>query len=846
MTLSDWTTSPLWFAAGLTMLHYSWLGGLVAAAALLARCLSTSWGAAARYRLALSFLGALAALPLGVFAWSLGRTPPAAVASAADSEAGSTSARPQIDRDAAEHAPSPAAEFAADAAGGFPTEKQSGQAEATADASSSVDLEGGDFQSGDLDTGDMESGDLDTGLAVVRTNEERLNGETPWPVSLVAWLPWLWVIGTPLTLLLLATGCVGAARLRRKSEPLEGKTAALCRRLARTLNVMRPVAVAVCERIAAPILVGVLRPVVLLPPAALTNWTTAEVEMALLHELAHVRRWDNLVNLLQRLVESLLFYQPAVWIVSDWVRREREHACDELVVRQTGRSRDYAALLARLAAAQAGEASLFEGVVPSPMARSHLASRLRYLIYREYEPMRISARFWTMAGVVLLAALGVAGWHWAGPRSAAVGQDDPAAGGLENDAQRAQDAAEEAPPASPTIAKELLRYDGKSFAEWSNEWRTELKPERRQEAIEAFRVFAVNGFGPEAARAIVEVMRNYNAADLDNSPEGRLKSAALNAIGAIAAKDVLPVLDRELRRGTVRGKVFVLTALNRHDGPREALPAVLEVVDDQDPLVRKLALGVLDDLAANTDEVSDVSAVLLKAMQDEDPTAREAAIYSAAKLNLTGKPFVAAYRTALRDEDARVVDAALAALVPRRRSGGLGSGLGDAGGRFGGGYPPRFPEGGGISGRPSAGLYAPEMVDVLKRSDDFVWRQAAESLEVLGPQAKEAVTPLVALACRGAAVQRQRAEYTLRELAGNDSLEQPIADEIVKVLKADDRDLHLPALQLLYELQGELGAAGTATIPAVTALLEDENEKVRQGARMILDRYVGSGGRRGR
>jgi beta-lactamase regulating signal transducer with metallopeptidase domain len=65
-----------------------------------------------------------------------------------------------------------------------------------------------------------------------------------------------------------------------------------------------------------------------LPPAALTGYSPDEIEMVLLHELAHVRRWDNLINLIQRIVESLLFFHPAVWLISSWVRRERESCCD--------------------------------------------------------------------------------------------------------------------------------------------------------------------------------------------------------------------------------------------------------------------------------------------------------------------------------------------------------------------------------------------------------------------------------------------------------------------------------------------------------------------------------------
>ena len=73
--------------------------------------------------------------------------------------------------------------------------------------------------------------------------------------------------------------------------------------------------------------------------------------MVLLHELAHVRRWDNLVNLLQRFVESLLFFHPVVWWLSGWVRLERELCCDRLVVERLGQPVAYAEMLVALSGA---------------------------------------------------------------------------------------------------------------------------------------------------------------------------------------------------------------------------------------------------------------------------------------------------------------------------------------------------------------------------------------------------------------------------------------------------------------------------------------------------------------
>ena len=123
---------------------------------------------------------------------------------------------------------------------------------------------------------------------------------------------------------------------------------------------------AACDRVATPVLVGIMRPLILLPAVAMGGWVPEQIEMVLLHELAHVRRWDNLVNLLQRLIESLHFFHPAVWIVSGWIRQEREHCCDRIVVAHTGKAHVYAEMLLALASAPAPLHGDFGGSRPVP------------------------------------------------------------------------------------------------------------------------------------------------------------------------------------------------------------------------------------------------------------------------------------------------------------------------------------------------------------------------------------------------------------------------------------------------------------------------------------------------
>ncbi len=114
------------------------------------------------------------------------------------------------------------------------------------------------------------------------------------------------------------------------------------------LGVQLAVRLVASTRVLVPMAVGCLRPVILMPVSVLARLPQDQLEMILAHELGHVRRFDYLFNLLQVLVETLLFYHPAIAWMSRRVREEREHCCDHLVVRICGRPATYARALANL------------------------------------------------------------------------------------------------------------------------------------------------------------------------------------------------------------------------------------------------------------------------------------------------------------------------------------------------------------------------------------------------------------------------------------------------------------------------------------------------------------------
>src|SRR5437867_3449318 len=162
-------------------------------------------------------------------------------------------------------------------------------------------------------------------------------------------LPWivaLWLAGVLVLSARLAWGWIATRRLGAMgTRPAPVACVEALERLAARLRVSRPVRVLESAVLQVPAVLGWVRPVILVPASALTGLTPLQLDALLAHELAHVRRYDYLVNLIQSVIETLLFYHPAVWWISWRVRQEREHCCDDLAVAACGDAHFYAAAL---------------------------------------------------------------------------------------------------------------------------------------------------------------------------------------------------------------------------------------------------------------------------------------------------------------------------------------------------------------------------------------------------------------------------------------------------------------------------------------------------------------------
>ncbi len=169
------------------------------------------------------------------------------------------------------------------------------------------------------------------------------------PAEFLRWVVMVWLAGAVAFWVRLAGGWVVAARMRSmlvRSAPPEWRDT--FEKLRARIGVSRPVKLLVSALVQVPTVIGWPRPVVLVPVGALGGLPAEHLEALLLHELAHIRRHDYLVNLLQSVAEALLFYHPAVWWVSGHIRAEREQCCDDLVVAVSGDALTYARALAQL------------------------------------------------------------------------------------------------------------------------------------------------------------------------------------------------------------------------------------------------------------------------------------------------------------------------------------------------------------------------------------------------------------------------------------------------------------------------------------------------------------------
>ena len=360
----DWFTSPAWSRLVETLLHSLWQGAILAVG--LAVGLRFISRPGPRYRLALLALAGM--LAANLVTWAVLQQP------------GAGTARPQSPF-LATHPPA----LAHSNRTVSPSPVAGGGETSLADAASPVSDQEGDW-----------------GQAVPSPRAD-------WSAGLAV----MWLLGTVAMLARAGVQVAGAGRVRRECHPLpEGPVHVLLGQIQKSLGMARRIRVLVTNQLTSPAVVGVLVPVLILPVSLITTLSGEQLRFILLHELAHIQRADYLVNVLQLLVEALLFFNPAVWWISRQIRLEREACCDAMASELSGAPVEYARTLLHVAECYARPGPVAAMAFGDQRTPSRLAERIHRLLSPNHRP-RLRLTWGAMlgalvagGGLLVLSALG--------------------------------------------------------------------------------------------------------------------------------------------------------------------------------------------------------------------------------------------------------------------------------------------------------------------------------------------------------------------------------------------------------------------------------------------------------
>ncbi|HKZ39054.1 MAG TPA: M56 family metallopeptidase [Chryseolinea sp.] len=215
----------------------------------------------------------------------------------------------------------------------------------------------------------------------------------------------IWACGALIFSLRIITGLLYVERIREHSRLVTGDWINRIQELAVQLKIERWISLAESSLIQSPIVIGYFKPMILIPLGMLANLSTEQVETIFLHELMHIRRKDYLINLIQSVIEAIFFFNPIVWIISGLMRREREHCCDDAVIKFNGNVRAYAFALASLEESRLSEPGL---AISLGKNKNQLLNRIKRLMEKSVKTY--SGRERMLPALLLVMGLICASW----------------------------------------------------------------------------------------------------------------------------------------------------------------------------------------------------------------------------------------------------------------------------------------------------------------------------------------------------------------------------------------------------------------------------------------------------
>lgn len=172
--------------------------------------------------------------------------------------------------------------------------------------------------------------------------------------------------------------------------------------LCRKLQINRHIRLLESARIKVPMVIGHLKPVILMPAGLLAGLPVEQIEAVLLHELAHIRRHDYLVNLLQTICETVYFFNPGLLWISALLRDEREHCCDDIALGQTRNKKEF---IQALISFKEHAMYSYPSAVAFPGKKNQLLQRVSRIINNKNQSLGTGEKVFFLAGIILLAAI---------------------------------------------------------------------------------------------------------------------------------------------------------------------------------------------------------------------------------------------------------------------------------------------------------------------------------------------------------------------------------------------------------------------------------------------------------
>ena len=214
----------------------------------------------------------------------------------------------------------------------------------------------------------------------------------------------IWLVGTTLLLLRLVVGFTHVQSLKvQQVHPISADIQALMNTLLEKTQMPATIKLLESARATVPMTIGWIKPVVLLPVGIASGLTIKQLEAILVHELAHIKRYDYLVNIFQNFVDILFFFHPATWFISGKVRDERENCCDDFAVKICGDSLVLAKALTQVASFQ--QQPLL--AMAFGAKRQTFMDRIKRIIgINDSKPMSYG-NWAAVLGMILVVALGV-------------------------------------------------------------------------------------------------------------------------------------------------------------------------------------------------------------------------------------------------------------------------------------------------------------------------------------------------------------------------------------------------------------------------------------------------------